>query len=146
ETGSYETGQSYGIESFEVGEKVTVAGTSKGQGFQGVVKRHHFAGAPKTHGHKHDLRAPGSIGSTDSSRVFPGKRMAGRMGGTRVSVINLKIAAIDPAEGIISVCGAVPGPRNGLVEIRGTGDMKATASGTGQKAEEPAKATEETTQ
>ncbi len=117
-------GQSYDLGSFEVGEKVTVAGISKGRGFAGVVKRHHFAGSPKTHGHKHDLRAPGSIGSTDAQRVFPGKRMAGRMGAERVSITNLRIAAIDPGEGIIAIRGAVPGPRNGLVEIRAQGEMK----------------------
>jgi len=124
----FEPGQSYDLSSFSVGEKVSVAGISKGRGFAGVVKRHHFAGSPKTHGHKHDLRAPGSIGSTDAQRVFPGKRMAGRMGGSRVSVTNLEIAAIDQEAGIISIRGAVPGSRNGLVEIRATGDMNSPVS------------------
>lgn len=124
---AFEAGQSYDLSNFSVGEKVAVAGISKGRGFAGVVKRHHFAGSPKTHGHKHDLRAPGSIGSTDAQRVFPGKRMAGRMGGTRVSVTNLEIAGIDLVSGILSIRGAVPGSRNGLVEIRAQGEMKPPA-------------------
>lgn len=121
---THAVGETYDLSSFEAGEKVTVSGISKGRGFQGVVKRHHFAGSPKTHGHKHDLRAPGSIGSTDAQRVFPGKRMAGRMGAERVSITNLEVIAIDREAGIISIRGAVPGSKNGLVEIRGQGEIK----------------------
>ena len=121
----FAVGQTFDLSSFSVGERVAVAGISKGRGFQGVVKRHHFSGSPKTHGHKHDLRAPGSIGSTDAQRVFPGKRMAGRMGTDRVTIINLEIAAIDAAAGLIFVRGAIPGSRNGLVEISAPGDLKA---------------------
>ncbi len=134
----FEVGQAFDLSSFSVGEKVAVAGISKGRGFQGVVKRHHFAGSPKTHGHKHDLRAPGSIGSTDAQRVFPGKRMAGRMGADRVTVTNLEIAAIDAAAGLIFVRGAIPGPRNGLVEISAPGDLKALDAKVSPKEAEPA--------
>ncbi|MBI2637118.1 MAG: 50S ribosomal protein L3 [Parcubacteria group bacterium] len=123
--GAFAVGNRYDLSSFSVGEKVSVSGISKGRGFQGVVKRHHFSGSPATHGHKHDLRAPGSIGSTDAQRVFPGKRMAGRMGGERVTTANLTIASIDARGGLLYVRGAVPGARNGLLEIRGEGDMKA---------------------
>lgn len=125
DAGAFKTGQTFDLSSFAVGEKVAVSGVSKGRGFAGVVKRHHFSGSPKTHGHKHDLRAPGSIGSTDAQRVFPGKRMAGRMGGDRVTVPNLTIARIDADKGLVYVRGAVPGSKNGLVEIRAAGEMQA---------------------
>jgi large subunit ribosomal protein L3 len=122
--GEFEVGQKYDLTSFEAGEKVSVSGTSKGQGFQGVVKRHGFSGADASHGTKHHERAPGSIGATDAARVFPGKKMPGRMGGVRVTVKNLEIAAIDAEKGLVMIKGAVPGSRNGLVEIRGQGEMK----------------------
>lgn len=120
----FSVGQKFGLDNLVIGEKISVSGVSKGRGFQGVVKRHHFSGAPKTHGHKHDLRSPGSIGSTDAQRVFPGKRMAGRMGSERITVLNLEIVDIDANKGIIAIKGAVPGARNGLIEIRAQGDMK----------------------
>ncbi len=120
---SFAVGNTYTAETFEEGETVAVSGTSKGRGFAGVVKRHGFHGAPKTHGHKHDLRSPGSIGATDAARVFPGMRMAGRMGGTRVTTKGVRIAKIDAEAGLVYIRGAVPGPRNGLVEIRAEGDM-----------------------
>lgn len=101
---------------FKVGELVKVTGTSKGKGFQGVVKRHGFAGGPKTHGQSDRLRAPGSMGqSTTPGRIYKGKRMAGRMGGDRVSVQNLKVIKID--ETGMTVKGVVPGHKNGLVEV-----------------------------
>ncbi len=115
----FTVGQRLDASSFVPGDSVNVSGTSKGRGFQGVVKRHHFHGAPKTHGHKHDLRAPGSIGSTDAQRVFPGRRMAGRMGADKVTISNLKIASIDAEKGVVYIRGAVPGARNGIVIIRG---------------------------
>jgi len=121
---NFEKGQIFGLDSFEVGEKISVSGLTKGQGYAGVVKRHGFHGSSKTHGAKHSLRSPGSIGSTDSARVFPGKRMSGHMGNVRATVINLEIAEIDKENGIIKIKGAVPGARNGLVEIRGEGEMK----------------------
>lgn len=120
----FEKGQKIDLDSFDKGEKVQVSGVSKGKGFQGVVKRHGFSGADASHGTKHHERAPGSIGATDPARVFPGKKMPGRMGGTRVTVSNLEIAEVDTKNGVIKIKGAVPGARNGLVEIRAEGDMK----------------------
>ncbi|MBU2575502.1 50S ribosomal protein L3 [Patescibacteria group bacterium] len=121
----FEKGQKFGLDSFEKGEKVSVSGLTKGQGFAGVIKRHNFSGADASHGTKHHERSPGSIGATDPARVFPGKKMAGHMGNVRATVKNLEIAEIDKENGIIKIKGAVPGARNGLVEIRGEGDMSA---------------------
>lgn len=106
------------VSIFELNEKVTVCGTSKAKGFQGVVKRYGFAGSCATHGHKHDLRAPGSIGSGFPEHVVKGKRMAGRMGGDRVTTKNLKIAFIDVEKNILGIKGAVPGIPGGIVEIK----------------------------
>lgn len=106
------------VSTFAVGDVVEVVGTSKGKGFAGVVKRHHFKGAPKSHGHKHDLRAPGSIGAGGVQRVFKGMRMAGRMGGERVTVLNLTVHAVDAEKGLLLVKGAVPGPRGSVVLVR----------------------------
>ena len=103
---------------FELDEKVIVTGTSKAKGFQGVVKRHGFAGSCATHGHKHDLRAPGSIGSGFPEHVTKGKRMAGRMGGDRVTTKNLKVAFIDSEKNILGIKGPVPGIPGGIVEIK----------------------------
>lgn len=111
-------GSTLPIESFVVGERVSISGISKAKGFQGVVKRHGFKGAMKTHGHKHDLRAPGSIGATFPQHVIKGMRMAGRMGGVRSTVRNLSIAYVDPEKRLIGVRGAVPGISGGVVEIR----------------------------
>jgi large subunit ribosomal protein L3 len=107
------------IDIFEIGDKVEVAGITKGKGFQGVVKRHGFHGSDKTHGHKHDWRAPGSIGSTFPEHVIKGKKMAGRMGGDRSSAKNLKVVYIDKEKNIIGVKGAVPGVVGRMVEIKG---------------------------
>ncbi len=106
------------VETFKEGDKVHVSGIMKGRGFQGVVKRHNFAGGPKTHGQKNRHRAPGSIGSTAFQRVVPGRRMAGRMGGTRVTTKNLVVAQIDKENNLIFLRGAVPGARGGMLEIR----------------------------
>ncbi len=116
---SYSVGERYEADVFQAGDTVAVIGTSKGRGTAGVVKRHHFHGSPATHGHKHDSRAPGSIGATAPQRVLPGRRMAGRLGGERVTTANLKIAAVDKAKGEIMIKGAVPGARNSFVIIRG---------------------------
>jgi len=113
------TGDEIKIDQFEVGDKVKVSGTTKAKGFQGVVKRHGFKGSAKSHGHKHDLRAPGSIGATFPEHVIKGKRMAGRMGGVRASVRNLKIVEIDKENNILFLKGAVPGVKGRLVEIVG---------------------------
>jgi large subunit ribosomal protein L3 len=100
------------------GDVVSVAGMSKGRGFQGVVKRHHFGGGFRTHGQSDRERAPGSIGSSSyPSRVFKGMRMAGRMGGERVKVKNLRIVKIISESNLILVSGSVPGHNNSYVEI-----------------------------
>lgn len=104
---------------FTKGDTVVVVGTSKGHGFQGVVKRHHFGGGFRTHGQSDRERAPGSIGSSSyPSRVFKGQRMAGRMGGDRVTVRNLKVVGIIPDSNLLLVKGSVPGHVNGYLEIR----------------------------
>lgn len=113
----FKLGDKVTVADFKVGDKVKVSGIMKGRGFAGVVKRHNFAGGPKTHGQKNRHRAPGSIGSTAFQRVVPGRRMAGRMGGTRVTVKNVLIAEIDPKKKLIMLRGAVPGTRGGILEI-----------------------------
>jgi len=116
---SYEVGQTIDVSIFEEGERVDVTGTSKGRGFAGVVKRHGFGGGPKTHGQSDRHRAPGSIGATSTpGRVFKGLRMAGRMGGERVTVQNLEVMQVDPERNLLVVKGAVPGARGGLLLIR----------------------------
>ena len=112
-------GAAIGLEQFKAGDVVKISGVSKAKGFQGVVKRHGFHGAPKTHGTKHAHRQPGSIGATWPQRVITGRRMAGRMGGERVTVRNLKVVKIDAEKHLIALKGAVPGRRGTLVEIRG---------------------------
>ena len=103
---------------FSVGDKVSVTGTSKGKGFQGVVKRHHFGGGAITHGQSDRTRAPGSVGSSSyPSRTFKGLRMAGRMGGKRSTMKSLKVVRLIPASNLILVEGSVPGPTNGYLEI-----------------------------
>lgn len=112
-------GQQVDVGIFAPGDLVDVIGTSKGKGFAGAVKRHHFRGGPKTHGQSDRHRAPGSIGATTTpGRVLKGTRMAGRMGGERVTVKNLRVVRSDPSRNLLLVAGAVPGPRNGLVMIR----------------------------
>lgn len=111
-------GQQITLDVFNVGDKITIQGVSKGKGFQGVVKRHGFGGGPVTHGQSDRLRAPGSIGASSfPSRVFKGQRMAGRMGGVKVSVRNLKIVKIDKDQNLIFVKGAIPGHINGYVKL-----------------------------
>jgi large subunit ribosomal protein L3 len=111
-------GENVTVEIFEPGEKVKVSGISIGKGYQGTVKRHNFARGPVTHG-SHNIRKPGSIGaSATPSRVFKGVRMAGRMGGKRVTQIGLTVHSVDPERNLLLLKGAVPGPTNGMVEIR----------------------------
>ncbi len=107
------------VDVFVEGEYIDVVGTSKGKGFQGVVKRHGFRGVnDATHGQHNRMRAPGSIGASSyPSRVFKGMRMAGRMGGDRVKMINLQVMKIIPEKNLIVVKGSVPGPNNSLVII-----------------------------
>ena len=111
-------GDALGIEVLDGLSHVDVLGTSKGKGFQGVVKRHGFKGGPRTHGQKHSEREPGSIGSTAPQRVFKGTRMAGRTGGERMTVKNLKIIKIDKNKNELWISGAVPGKRGTLLEIK----------------------------
>lgn len=106
-------------EIFKEGETVTVSGISKGKGFAGGVKRHHFEGGPRTHGQSDRERAPGSIGSTTTpGRVLKGKRMAGRKGHERVTVKNLKVLKVDLEKNILYLKGAVPGVRKGVLELK----------------------------
>lgn len=112
------------VDTFVVGDKVEVMGTSKGKGFAGVVKRHHFHGGPASHGHKDNLRAPGSIGAGGVQRVFKGMRMAGQMGNARVTVKNLEIVQINPETNELYIKGAVPGGRNSVLAIRCEGELK----------------------
>jgi large subunit ribosomal protein L3 len=111
-------GENVTVEIFAPGEKVKVAGTSIGKGFQGTIKRHNFHRGPVTHG-SHNIRKPGSIGaSATPSRVFKGVRMAGRMGGKRVTQKGLVVHAVDVERNLLLLKGAVPGPTNGMLEIR----------------------------
>jgi large subunit ribosomal protein L3 len=114
-----ELGHRVDVSLFQPGDMVDVSGISKGRGFAGGVKRYHFAGGPKTHGQSDRHRAPGSIGAgTDPGRVLKGQRMAGHMGNQRVTVKRLKVVRSDPDRNLLLVRGAVPGARNGLLEIR----------------------------
>jgi large subunit ribosomal protein L3 len=107
------------VNTFTLGERVDVIGTSKGKGFAGVVKRHHFNGQPKTHGASDRTRAPGSSGSgTTPGRVFKGKRRSGHMGTDRVTVQGLKVVLVDAERNLLGVHGAVPGPKGGVVMIK----------------------------
>lgn len=121
---SLKRGDEVTVSVFAPGDEVKVTGTSKGKGFQGVVKRHGFHGAPKSHGHKDQERMPGSIGAGGVQRVFKGKRMAGQMGDAQVTVSGLSVAAIDPEKNILYIKGALPGARNGLVMVYGPGVME----------------------
>ena len=108
------------VETFAAGEEITVTGTSKGKGFQGVVKRHGFHGGDRTHGQKHSEREAGSIGATGPQRVIPGTRMAGRMGSDTVTIKGLKVLAVDVTNNLLLVSGAIPGRRGTLIEIKAT--------------------------
>ena len=118
-TGEVNLGDQIGAEIFEQGQLVDVTATSKGRGFAGGVKRHHFHGGPKTHGQSDRHRAPGSIGAgTTPGRVFKGTRMAGHMGAVRTTMRNLEIVGRNDERGVIFVAGTVPGPNGGLVRVR----------------------------
>lgn len=106
---------------FTPGETVGVSGTSKGRGFAGVVKRHHFAGGPASHGHKDNLRAPGAIGSGHPQHVIPGTRMAGHLGDARATVKNLEVLQVDQEQRVVALKGAVPGAMRGWLELTPTG-------------------------
>jgi large subunit ribosomal protein L3 len=111
-------GETVTVEVFEPGDEIKVSGIGVGKGFQGTIKRHNFSSGPRAHG-SHNVRAPGSVGaSATPSRVFKGVRMAGRMGGKRVTQLGLRVHEVDPERNLLLVRGSVPGPRNGLVEVR----------------------------
>ncbi|MFC5928138.1 50S ribosomal protein L3 [Cryobacterium melibiosiphilum] len=120
DSADYTLGQELTVDGvFAAGTKVDVMGTSKGKGFAGVMKRHNFKGVSSSHGSHRNHRKPGSIGASSTpSRVFKGMRMAGRMGGERVTVLNLKVHAIDADKGLMLVKGAVPGAKGRLVFVR----------------------------
>jgi len=112
-------GEAVTVELFEAGDKVKVAGIGVGKGFQGTIKRHNFSSGPRSHG-SHNVRAPGSVGaSATPSRVFKGRKLPGLMGGKRVTQLGLTIHGIDVERNLLLVKGAVPGPKNGIVEVRG---------------------------
>jgi large subunit ribosomal protein L3 len=115
----YALGQEIAVDIFEAGQKVDVVGTSKGKGFAGVMKRHNFKGVSSSHGSHRNHRKPGSIGASSTpSRVFKGMRMAGRMGGDRVTAMNLIVHSVDLEKNLILVKGAVPGARGRIVFVR----------------------------
>ena len=112
-------GEAVTVESFQPGDEVKVAGIGIGKGFQGTIKRHNFGSGPRSHG-SHNIRKPGSIGaSATPSRVFKGIKMAGRMGGKRVTQLGLTVHEVDVERNLLLVKGAIPGPKNGFVEVRG---------------------------
>jgi large subunit ribosomal protein L3 len=114
----YTEGETVTVETFEPGDKIKVSGISIGKGFAGTIKRHNFSRGPVSHG-SHNVRAPGSIGaSATPSRVFRGQKMAGQMGAKRVTQVGLRVHSVDPEENLLLVKGAVPGPKNAIVEIR----------------------------
>ena len=112
-------GSQIDVNNFAIGDKVQVTGTSKGKGFAGTVKRHNFQESRNTHGFKGDIRKVGSIGSMYPQKIFKGKTMAGHMGNEQVTVKNLTVAYVDVEDGVIGLKGAVPGPRKGIVSIKG---------------------------
>ncbi|RKZ20013.1 50S ribosomal protein L3 [bacterium] len=121
DSSQFEPGQRIDVDILKEGEKVDVTGWEKGRGFQGVVKRHGFAGGPRSHGSKFH-RIPGSVGATtDPGRVWKGKKLPGRMGNERVTIKNLEVVKVDREQGIVAVKGGVPGARNSWVIIRKKG-------------------------
>jgi large subunit ribosomal protein L3 len=114
----YTEGETVTVETFEPGDRIKVSGISIGKGFAGTIKRHNFSRGPESHG-SHNVRKRGSVGaSATPSRVFKGMRMAGQMGAKRSTQVGLRVHAIDPEQNLLLVKGAVPGPKNGIVEIR----------------------------
>ncbi len=113
----FKKGDEINLSIFGEGDKVKLSGISKAKGFQGVVKRHGFHGGPKSHGQKHTLRAPGSIGATGPQRVMKGIKMAGRMGGKRITLKRGKIVFIDKEENLLAIKGSIPGRKGTIIEI-----------------------------
>jgi large subunit ribosomal protein L3 len=121
EAGELNVGDTVTVEAFEVGDKVKIAGKSKGKGFQGTIKRHRFHSGPKSHG-SHNVRAPGSIGASAwPARVFKGQKMPGQMGNQRVTQRGLSVVEIIPGDNLLLVRGAVPGGKGSVVEVRTDG-------------------------
>src|SRR3954452_9961519 len=121
EAGELTLGETVTVEAFEVGMRVKIAGTSKGKGFQGTIKRHNFSSGPKSHG-SHNVRAPGSIGaSATPARVMKGIRGPGQMGNRRATQRGLEVVRVDAGENLLLVRGSVPGPRGGIGEVRSDG-------------------------
>jgi len=114
---SLKLGDKITVDIFQEGDIIKVSGTSKGKGFQGVVKRHGFSGGPATHGHRHDLRTGGSIGSAFPERVVKGRKMPGHAGAKRVTTSGLRVVKIDSQDNLLMVKGAIPGPNGGFLEI-----------------------------
>jgi len=116
--GDFKSGDKINVSIFQEGEKVKISGISKGKGFAGVVKRWGFAGRSTTHGTKHEIRTPGSVGASFPERVIKGKKMPGRMGNARITVKNLEVIKVDPENNLLLVKGAVPGRKGTLLEVR----------------------------
>jgi large subunit ribosomal protein L3 len=144
DSGSLKSGDIISVATFNLGEKIKVTGTSKGKGFQGVVKRHGFHGHSQTHGTKDAVRAPGSIGAGGVQRVFPGIRMAGHMGDEQITVKNLKIAKIDSENNELYIKGALPGTRGSLLIIKADGELKVNQANPSNVAGEQEKINEPT--
>ncbi len=117
DAGNYQVGQEIKADIFAPGEVVDITGTSRGKGFAGGIKRHNFKRGPMAHGSKYHRRV-GSLQSRDASRVFKGRRMPGRLGGDRVTVLNLSVVRVDPEKNLLLIKGAVPGATGSLVSIR----------------------------
>ncbi len=120
DTSAWKKGDTIDASLFTVGDMVVISGISKGKGFQGVVKRHNFAGGRRSHGQKHSEREPGSIGSTGQQKISKGRRMGGRMGSDRITIKGLRVLGVDTTNGKILVSGCVPGHRGTLLEIKVT--------------------------
>ncbi|HAT68176.1 MAG TPA: 50S ribosomal protein L3 [Candidatus Yonathbacteria bacterium] len=118
DSSAWKKGDTLDASLFTVGDEVTISGTSKGKGFQGVVKRHGFHGGSRTHGQKHSEREPGSIGSTGQQKISKGRRMAGRMGSDRTTIKGLRVLGVDTTNNKILVSGCVPGIKGALLEIK----------------------------
>lgn len=121
---AWKKGDTLDASIFSIGDMVMIVGTSKGKGFQGVVKRHGFHGGPRSHGQKHSEREAGSIGSTGQQKVSKGRRMPGRMGGDRINIKGLRVLGVDTANGKILVSGCVPGIKGSILEIKTEAQVK----------------------
>ena len=121
----FEVGQTLRADAFTGGDRVDVVGLSKGKGFAGAIKRHHFAGQGDAHGNSLMHRAVGSQGVSNVARVFKGQRMPGRLGGTRTTIRGLRVVSVDPERNVLLIHGALPGPRGAIVLVRRVGGQKA---------------------